>query len=525
MTPRRPALPNLVIAVLALCAIALAGWNLLSARSAVVTEQVRIGETPATIFRPKDDAAARTRPAIVIAHGFAGSQQLMQPFALTFARNGYIALTFDFYGHGRNGTPLGGSITELHGATRTLVDQTAAVAERARALGDGRLAVLGHSMASDIVIRYALDAPDMVATIAVSPFSEAVTASRPRNLLLLVGGWETFLREASAKLVAQVSGATVPADDTTYGDFAKGTARRLAVAPGVEHVTVLYSRASMAEALAWLDAATGITRATPPALDRSGPWIALLLAALVALVRPLSGLLPRVSERRLGAGLSWRRLWPALVVPAVLTPLILRVVPTHFLPILVADYLAIHFLVLGLMTFAAIRFGQRGKSAPVSFAPASFAAGSYASSPARLVTAVVLALLIGLGPLALAIDTFVTSFVPVAGRGVLLVAMLAGTLSYCLANEWLTRGEGAARGAYALSQVAFLLSLVLAIALDFERLFFLAIIVPVIVPVLLVFGLFSHWFYRRTRHPAVGACANAVAFAVAIGVTFPMLAG
>lgn len=515
MSLRHPKLANAIVALLALCAIALSGWNLLSGRSGVVTETIRIGDTPATIFRPKADPAARSRPVVVIAHGFAGSQQLMQPFALTFARNGYVAVTFDFYGHGRNGTPLGGSITELHGATRVLVDQTAAIADLARSLGDGRLAVLGHSMASDIVIRFALDAPAIAATIAVSPFSEAVTPTSPRNLLLLVGGWETFLKEASRRLVAQVSGTTAPADDTTYGDFTQGNARRLAVAPGVEHVTVLYSRASMAESLAWLDAASGTKREAQPELDRSGPWIALLLAALVLLVRPLSALLPQVSARPLGAGLPWRRLWPALVIPAILTPLILRVVPTRFLPILVADYLAVHFLVLGLLTFVAIRFAARGHAPAVSFA----------DRPARLLLAAGLATLIGLGPLALAIDTYVTSFVPVAGRGLLLGAMLLGTLSYCLANEWLTRGEGAGRGAYALSQVAFLLSLVLAIALDFERLFFLAIIVPVIVPVLLVFGLFSHWFYRRTNHPVIGAFANAVAFAVAIGVTFPMLAG
>ena len=50
-------------------------------------------ETPVTIFQPQSAAPA---PVVVIAHGFAGSQQLMQPFAETLARNGYIAVTFDF---------------------------------------------------------------------------------------------------------------------------------------------------------------------------------------------------------------------------------------------------------------------------------------------------------------------------------------------------------------------------------------------------------------------------------------------
>ena len=68
-----------------------------------------VGETPVTIFRPQSAGPA---PVVVIAHGFAGSQQLMQPFAETLARNGYIAVTFDFLGHGRNPAPMRGDITE-----------------------------------------------------------------------------------------------------------------------------------------------------------------------------------------------------------------------------------------------------------------------------------------------------------------------------------------------------------------------------------------------------------------------------
>ncbi len=84
------------------------------------------------------------------------------------------------------------------------------------------------------------------------------------------------------------------------------------------------------------------------------------------------------------------------------------------------------------------------------------------------------------------------------------LALLAGTLPYFLADEWLTRGEGAGRGLYALSKRPSLVSLGIAVAFDFGRLFFLLIIVPVIIPFMLVYGLFSVWIYRRTRFPLVG---------------------
>jgi hypothetical protein len=50
-------------------------------------------------------------------------------------------------------------------------------------------------------------------------------------------------------------------------------------------------------------------------------------------------------------------------------------------------------------------------------------------------------------------------------------------------------------------------------------------IVPVIVPFFLVYGLLSRWIYTRTGHPLIAGAASALAFAWAIGVTFPLLAG
>ena len=102
--------------------------------------------------------------------------------------------------------------------------------------------------------------------------------------------------------------------------------------------------------------------------------------------------------------------------------------------------------------------------------------------------------------------------------------MLAGTLPFFLADEWLTRCPGAASWAYPASKLAFRLSPALAVGLDPGRLSFLAIIVPAIVLLLLIYGLMSAWAFRRTRHPAVGALANGIALAWVLGVTFPLLA-
>ena len=77
--------------------------------------------------------------------------------------------------------------------------------------------------------------------------------------------------------------------------------------------------------------------------------------------------------------------------------------------------------------------------------------------------------------------------------------------------------------AYLVSKLAFLLSLVLAIALNPQRLFFLLIIVPAVLLLFVIYGLFSRWVGQRTGQPAVAGIANALAFGCFIAVTFPLV--
>ena len=500
------------VALLAIAAIATSLWHLQHAEDGTVRSTRYVDGVPVSVFQPASGARG---PAVLIAHGFAGSGRLMESFALSFARAGYTAVSFDLPGHGRNPRALTGSITEIDGATRTLLAALGRVADEARQLGDGRLAVLGHSMSSDIVVRLAEARTDVAATIAVSMFSPAVSATAPRNLLVIVGDWEGPLKREALRAAGLATAPAAARPFVTYGDFADGSARRVAFSAHVEHASVLYSEDSQREAIAWLDRTFGIARVAPPVPAGRGPWILLLLAAVVALAWPLAAMLPKVGPAPVGAALQWRRLWPVLVIPMIATPLVLRVLPTHFLPVLVGDYLAVHFAAYGAFTALCLAtLGRRVAPNPppaIPWRPLGLAAGA--------VTAY------GMLGLSLPLDRYVTSFVPTPTRVPLVLAMLVGTLAFFLAAEWATRGAGAARGAYAMSKIAFIASLAIAVGLDFERLFFLIIIVPVIVLFFLVHGAFSAWAYRRTGHPFVAAVANAIAFAWAIGVTFPLLAG
>jgi EamA domain-containing membrane protein RarD len=57
-------------------AIATGLWQLANATNGLVIDRLRVGTIPVTVFRP---ASGPPAPVVVIAHGFAGSQQLMLP--------------------------------------------------------------------------------------------------------------------------------------------------------------------------------------------------------------------------------------------------------------------------------------------------------------------------------------------------------------------------------------------------------------------------------------------------------------
>ncbi len=501
---------KLMIGLMAMAAILFGLFQLHRGSEGLSIAKAIVGETPITVFRQPSPASS---PIVVIAHGFAGSQQLMQPFAETLARNGYIAVTFDFLGHGRNPAPMRGDITEGKAITAALLAELTDVAAWARKLAgsDGRLAVLGHSMASDIVVRFAQATPDVEATIAVSVFSPVVTAVSPRNLLVIVGALEpAMLRNEGLRIVNLTAGGSAIAGET-YGRFSDGTARKLSLAGGVEHIGVLYSQDSMTDALRWFNAA--FDRKTADFIDSRGRWLALLFLGIVALAWPLSSLLPIASATPSGIHLGWKPLLIAALTPALLTPLILWKMPTDFLPILLGDYLTLHFLLYGALTTLAILYLRK--------APSPDAAITVSWTNIVIATAAVAGY--NIAAFGLPIDAYVFSFLPIPARLPLIAAIACGTLPYFIADEWLTRGPDARRGAYALTKFCFLLSLAIAVALNPMKLFFLVIIVPAILLLFLAFGLISRWSYAATRHPLPGALANAAVFAWGVAVTFPMI--
>ncbi|MCR9125608.1 MAG: alpha/beta hydrolase [Rhodobacteraceae bacterium] len=497
VTPRPPqansarSLQRAGFAGIALALMLLAIWQLESYRKGIDRIALPVGTTPATLYQQPGAEG----PLVIVAHGFAGSRRLMEAISLTLARGGYRALAFDFEGHGRNGVPMGGDVAAIDGTTARLVAETRRVvaAGIARTGWQGPVALIGHSMASDVVVRSAAADPAIGPVAAISMYSEAVSPDHPQRLLIVTGAWEPGLRPVAVEALRMVDPGAEEGDTVRSGEVW----RRAVVAPGVEHAGVLFAPTTLRALRDFLD--LSYDRRSDAPIAATGGWIALLLGATLALGRCLAGFLERGAPPR-PIPVAWFLI--AVAAPAGIAPLLATQVRLDVLPVLVADYLALHLLIYGVVQIAVLRLGG-----------ARF-------GPLRPGAALALT---GFGVLVfgLLLDRYAASFVPTGLRWLVLAGALLGTVPFMIGDAMVSAGGYAPVWRRVLARLGFLASLGAAVWLDFERLMFLVIILPVIVLFFALYGTMGRWVGLRAGPMAAGV-ALGVILAWSLAASFPL---
>jgi hypothetical protein len=236
-----------------------------------------------------------------------------------------------------------------------------------------------------------------------------------------------------------------------------------------------------------------------------GGWIVLALVAAVVLMWPLARALPAGPAP---APLPGRMACSVLGLAVVVPPLILWPVQTRFLPVLVADYLALHLLAMGLLALAVLGWSGR-------------MSGLVTGRALAMGLGLAGVLILGFGGL---LDRYVASFWPHPGRAAVILALALGAVAWMTADAVLTEAGRAGWGRVMAVRGTLLVSLGLAVALQFDRLFFLILILPVILLFLVLFGTVAGWVGRRTGAPLAGGLGLGLMLAWALGVTFPMFA-
>jgi pimeloyl-ACP methyl ester carboxylesterase len=473
-------------------------------------------------------------PTIVLAHGFSGSAAMMDPMASALARAGHVVVLPDLPGHGSNAAPLEDGALEP--AVSDAVDFAAATTGLP-------VAVVGHSMGAGAVTSWAVDHP-AVATAAVSlPSAEDLPAdaSRPGNLLILWGALESdrFVDAAGAALRAGYPDA-VPG--RTYGEFAAGTARRAVSIAGAEHISVIYRQQTFDEVAAWVaeaagtsgagdggagtdgagtDAAGDVAAGTDGAgTDAAGDVAAgsvsdqprgdrRLLGALLVLVggvlatRPILAMADRplpVGGRPMTAPGSLAVLAGAAVVASLGAALLQGGIDR--IPVAVVGYLLGWFAVGAVLLSLAVR----GRDLSVGSAPGAgwgvLAGGVLALAmalPARLTWA---------------------AYELVGPRWWVVVALVVGTGGWFWAESRMVAGSKGWRrgGLLVASRLIVVVALLGSVAL-LGAPEFLALTVPLVVPILLLLAIPGFW----ARDPAAAAAAQAVPLALVMATTFPLV--
>ncbi len=472
--------------LIALALIVLSVLCLERARSTVEITSLNVDRTPVTQYAQQNADG----PIVIIAHGFAGSQQMMQGYALPLARAGYRVFAFEFLGHGRHPDPMSGDVSAIDGTTRLLMDQTATVID---ALSEGRtdIGLIGHSMATDILVRVATDRTDIGPMVLISAFSKAIDGITPSSLLLLTGAWESGLRAFALDAVRQLDpsaqeGQTITADTIS---------RRVIAAPASEHVSILQSRVARREAVMWLDQAYG--RTSDVLILPTGWAILGLLSGLVLLFPVVAKRLPSTAQAL--APLKRKQVALLCVAPTLIAPLIAVTLNLDSLPVLVADYLAVHLFIFGCIQVLCLRY-WRIKFGSVNF-PALLLILSYSAV------------------FGYALDRYAANFWPTPERVWIIAALSLGAVPYMLADALI-----ASRASYlqrVASRFSLLISLGIAVALDFEALFFLIMIAPVLVLFYAVFATMGQASAKRSGPLSTGFALGLV-LAWALGVSFPL---
>ncbi|TPG10853.1 alpha/beta hydrolase [Sphingomonas oligophenolica] len=357
---------------LMLAGLGLAAWT--QTRGQVSVSETRFRASDGTImagllYRPATATPQTPAPGILAVHGYINTRETQSPFAIEFARRGYVVLALDQRGHGGSG---GAATRDGFGGPEGL-----AYLRGLRFVDPTRIGLEGHSMGGWTVLAAAAALPEGYRSMVLegsstgAPFAREGTPDWPRNLAVVYSRYDEFAPlmwsmpravdvGTSAKLKALFGTNDTVVPDRVYGSIAAGTARLLhqpiATHPG-DHL----SRAAVGDAVAWFDRTLGAPRSELAPLDQIwwgkeiGTGLALIgLAILAFALFDLVLALPAFAALRAASTGSiaprgrawWTLLLATAFVPAItyyLAPLGLPppLGPSRLLPQAITDWLTI----------------------------------------------------------------------------------------------------------------------------------------------------------------------------------------
>ena len=254
----------------------------------------------AKLLKPISASESNPAPGIVYIHGYQNNRETSDAYCIELARRGLVVLEIDAIGRGNSGIP--GELDEPD-FDPTYGGKTSLSYLKALPFVDRRkIGLMGHSLGAEMVYTLAVKDPT-ISALVISGFAyrEDATTQLPKNMLTIFGKYDEFrqrmtgTRDFEAEWMQTQQTRNVfpvpnPELAKTYGDFSKGTARRVFM-PRITHLHTSHSNDSIAEALQWIRSALN-----PPAAEwipvDNQIWLIKEWSTLIAMIACLASLLP-----------------------------------------------------------------------------------------------------------------------------------------------------------------------------------------------------------------------------------------
>lgn len=457
---------------------------------------------------------AERPPVVVLMHGFMSDSVMMSSLARRLAENGYAVLAFDANGHGANRNPFSDTMARA-GALRD--DFKAAVDfVRDYNLVDGsRIVVMGHSMGAGATLDFAEHEPGLSGAVMISG-GWTVGPIRPRNALFIFAEHDPVdaIQGTSTDLAEHFAGAKPIEMGKLYGDFAQGTAVEAVRAAGENHISMVYSPAVATTIVKWLDGVFGTTRAKPielsePRLRVRSFALLLFVFVVVALGSASGAIVEPWAERPAGAEGWYGEIVIAIALVAAM-PLVGTIVPLGFYPMVVGDVQISWFAAASILAIGYLAITGRLEWTVLR-------AGLGATIFAALLAFAVIYLSMS------AISVTLHRFSLTPERFVMLILGTLMILPFWYAFELLVR-----RGGVVISTVLGLVGRGVIVALMGAGIalgilpFVIALVMPILIPIFVMFEIFAASVYSRSRNLALIAIVETLWFVWLIAATNPI---
>lgn len=215
----------------------------------IPNESIRVTRDPdrtlmGRLYHPPQ--TAMPYPTMMLWHGVSSTKETMELLAIELAHQGVAVVAFDAGGFGE-------SYDRAYSEDENLADARAVAAYvygHPQQFDADRIGVGGHSMGGATALFLANEDTHLKTAIILG-MSADINRFSPPNLFMGIGLYEQFHLPKAMRLMLHQGTGENTREFQLYGDFVKGTARKLVISPTSDHLMEPFDPTLIHESVAW----------------------------------------------------------------------------------------------------------------------------------------------------------------------------------------------------------------------------------------------------------------------------------